>query len=164
MKRRLMLFLNGMNGRFVACFKSRKMFCIIILSLIKKTFKALNVLATRILEPITRLLIKLNDTMILWFGKPLSKKFSSLITCRGKSSFRLKRRNSNFLAISALGLLVSFHTKLIFIQSCMVNKLGYGVQTSSFHANFSLMNKEKTALKNQVEKYFLNKITVNKPF
>lgn len=128
-------------------------------------------LATRVVWFIIRFLIKFNVISILFntefchWAEPLFKKFSSLITYRGKPRSRVKKRNSNFSIKLIFGLLVLLYCALnSFSQNCMVNKLEYGVQISSFHASFLVNVKRFIALKNQVEKCFLNETSVNKPF
>lgn len=119
MKHRLTLFLSGMNRKFVACFKSKKMFYKMVSCLIYKNFKVSNISATKNLMLITRLFITLNSGIVLLIAKLcclvkfLLKKFSSLITCRRKSSCRLKRCNLKFIVV----------TKFLFISEITSLKL-----------------------------------------
>lgn len=118
-----------------------------------KIFKAMTFVAAAILRFITRLLKKLNDILeFSYLVKPLIEKFLNLITGKMKSLLRIKRCNSNF-------------RMEILTRNGMANRLEYGVQTSSCHASSFFISADKnTALKNPVERYFLNKTIVNKSF
>lgn len=140
-----------------------------------KAFKKVIALVTKALLFITRLLITLVDTIILLIielyqsVKPLIKKFLNFITCKGKPCFVLKGCSSNILSCDNQVEKFSSTTKRKFVDFCvatqnsMINRLEYGVQMRNIYANFSVTMKSY-ALKKQVEKYFINKTIVGKPF
>ena len=126
-------------------------------------------LAAKVLCLITQLLITLSGTITLLIiesyhsVEPLIKKFLILITCRVKTRFVLKRCSSDILSHKFFCCGIFFFVSLKFIaQNCMINGFEYGVQIHSIHANFSFTQKN-IASKKQVEKNFLNEVSVDKP-
>jgi len=138
-------------------------------------------LAVKVLRLITQLLITLSGTITLLIielyhlVEPLIKKFLILITCRVKTRFVLKRCSSDILTCNFLydniysfffllfkSLLICCHKKIL-VQNRMINRLEYGVQIRSIHANFSFTQKN-TASKKQVENNILIEVIVDKPF
>ena len=136
------------------------------MTIICKIFKATIFLVALILKFITRLLKKLNDiSKFCYLVEPLFKKFSNLITGQMIFLLRIKRCSSNSGVKLVFSLLAALSTIESFTRNCMVNRLEYGVQTSSCHASSFFISKNKnTALKNPVEKYFFNRTIVSKPF
>ena len=128
---------------------------VVLLIFMKKYFINVIFLAVKVLRLITRFLITLNDTIILLvieschLVEPLIKKFLIFITCRVKTHFVLKRCSSDILN---------------FVQNCMINRLEYGVQIRSIHANFSFTQKNIASKKQVGIMFFLNEVTVDKPF
>ena len=148
----------------------------LFLILIKKNFTNVISLAVKVLRLITRFLVTLGDTIVLLvielyhLVESLIKKFLIFITCRVKTRFVLKRCSSDILTCNFFYvniyiffkfLLTCCHKK-IFVQNCMINRFEYGVQIRSIHANFSFTQKN-IASKKQVEKNFLNEVSVDKP-
>lgn len=139
------------------------------------TFKNIIALAIRVLYFITPFFITLGGIIIslvmtlCHLVKPLIKKFSGLITCRGKPRFVLKRRNSDllvqrvFIENLCIDLLQTIFYEKTLVQNSMINRLAYGVQIHSIYAS-SFAIQKNIASKKQVEKYFLNKMNVVKPF
>ena len=145
---------------------------------IHKNFTNVMSLAAKVLHLITQLLITLSGTITLLIielyhlVEPLIKKFLILITCRVKTRFVLKRCSSDILTCNFFYsntyifffkyLLICFYKKIL-VQNCMINRLKYGVQIRSIHANSSFTQKN-IASKKQVENNILNEATVDKPF
>lgn len=135
-------------------------------------------LAAKVLCLITRLFITLSGIITLLIiesyhsVEPPIKKFLILITCRVKTRFVLKRCSSDILTCNFFYVNIYFFKPLlvccyekILVQNCMINRLEYGVQIRSIHANFSFTQKN-IASKKQVENniFFLNEAIVDKPF
>jgi hypothetical protein len=145
---------------------------------IHKNFTNVMSLAAKALHWITQLLITLSGTITLLIielyhlVEPLIKKFLILITCKVKTRFVLKRCSSDILTCNFFYsntyifffkyLLICFYKKIL-VQNCMINRLEYGVQIRSIHANSSFTQKN-IASKKQVENNILNEATVDKPF
>ena len=141
----------------------------LFLILIKKNFTNVISLAVKVLRLITRFLVTLGDTIVLLvielyhLVESLIKKFLIFITCRVKTRFVLKRCSSDILSHKFFCCGIFFFVSLKFIaQNCMINGFEYGVQIHSIHANFSFTQKN-IASKKQVEKNFLNEVSVDKP-
>jgi len=151
------------------------MFCKIFATLKVKIFRDVIALVTKALCFITQFLITLSGTIIsltieLYHSvKPLIKKFLRLITCRGKPRFVLNGCSSYvlvcgiFIAKLFFNLSLTLCNEKILAQNSMINRFDYGVQICSIHASSSFTQKN-TALKKQVEKYFVNETDVDKPF
>jgi hypothetical protein len=140
-----------------------------------KLFKNAIYLATKILRFITQFFITLSGTITLLtielyhLVKPLIIKFSGFVTCRGKPRFVLKGCNLNILSCKifivqlCFRLSVTLHNKKILVQNSIINRFEYGIQIRSIYAN-SFFIQKNNALKKQVEKHFMNKTNIDKPF
>jgi hypothetical protein len=141
-----------------------------------KNFTNVVSLTAKVLCLLTRLLITLSGTITLLIielyhlVEPLIKKFLLWITCRVKIRFVLKRCSANiltcnfFMVFQTLFFLFKLcYYKKIIAQNCMTNRLEYGVQIRSIHADFSFTQKN-IASKKQVGNNLLNVAIVVKPF
>lgn len=151
----------------------------ILFFFINKNFTNVLSLTAKVLCLFTRLLITLSGTIILliiglyYLVEPLIKKFLLWITCRVKTCFVLKRCSSDVLICNLFygiphsfflfKLLLACYSKKIFAQNGMINRLEYGVQIRSIHADFSFTQKN-IALKKQVENNIINVAIAVKPF
>lgn len=136
-------------------------------------------LTAKVLCLFTRLFITLSGTINLLIielyhlVEPLIKKFLLLVTCRVKTRFVLKRCSSDILTCNffygilytyfLLEFLLACNYNKILAQNRMINRLEYGAQIRSIHANFFFTQKN-IASKKQVENNILNVAIVDKPF